>query len=576
MTRVRSIVACATALAGLAAACGEAPVEVGSAVFPLSDAAFFRLRIFASPDDVGGASSVFDTGCIQRQSRTYELTNIPVGDGYAVLYEGFSGSTCDAGSKLEDGYRGGVAIAKGQQPYYHVTVYPRGAVASLPENLNLSASVAEAVDYCDATTGCGAGTSCYDAAKPDYWCVPTCASDAECTDIHPRATCDEATSWCMLRSPYPLNLSEPRALGAATTMASGDVLFVGGLKDRDTGGFGPTDHWLERFDARTGLAAPSEVAGADAVPSGYFGFAKLAPDRFVVVGGVSHLDALEWDAASEQLAPSAVWSDALVASVTVFEPGAGRAKTSAVAKGVVEPTVVALAADRFWVAGGLVASGDNLEPTRASWICTVGTDLVATCGAGVQLGTARFGAAAACLDASCTKVLVVGGAAGGDLGEVVDLGGNTVSKLDGQGAPTRVFDPQLCGLDLVGGSTAIGKPEAFTPVHLAVDGKNLVGTPIDGAAQSVYLGGIVSLDGTCYVAGGLGAGGAATADVAIAGASGFSFLGGATLGQARTGAVGAAIGSGPLAGRVVFGGGFAVIPGGGAVTAVRGLEVLTP
>ncbi|MFO0746036.1 MAG: hypothetical protein U1F43_10225 [Myxococcota bacterium] len=563
--------------AAVAGGCAESGAgEVGQATFPLTDAAFFRLRIYDGPDSVGSEDAVFDTGCIQRQSRTYELTNIPVGTGYAVLYEGFSGSTCDAGSKLEDGYRGGVSIAKADQPYYHVPVYPVGGVGTLPENLNLSAAVATAVEFCNDSTGCDGKNACYDAAKPDYWCVPSCSSDADCTGLHPRATCDLATSWCMLRSPYPLNLSEPRALGAATTLENGDVLFVGGLRDKDAGGFGPTEHWLERFDAATGLAAPAEVSGATALPAGLFGFAKLDDDRFVVVGGVSALAGLGWDAQSESLKPEAEWSQVLVASATVFEPGSGLAKTSTLVRGVIDPTVVALAPDRFWVAGGLVASGADVEPTKASWICTVGEDLTATCGAGVQLKAPRFHAAAACLDAQCQKVLLVGGNAGDQLAELVDFSANTADALNAEGLPAQVFRPDLCGLDLIGGSTASASPDVFAAVHLAVEGKKLTATPIAGAASTVFYGAFAQAGDHCYLGGGLGAGGAALASLAEASPDGFATLPGATFGQARTGAVAAVIGDGPLAGRVVFGGGFAVVSGGSVATVVRGLEVLTP
>lgn len=565
-----------TGLGGCADGSAAGDGEVGSVVFPLTDAAFFRLRIYPGTAGIGSEDTVFDTGCIQRQSRTYELTNIPVGQGYAVLYEGFSAASCAADALVEDGYRGNVSVTKAGSPYYHVPVYPRGAVAALPENLNLSASVATAIEFCKAgDDSCGEGDVCYDAAKPDYWCVPSCANDADCTDLHPRATCDLATAWCMLRSPYPLNLSEPRALGAATTAANGDVLFVGGLRDMDAGGLGPTEHWLERFDAKTGLVAAAQVEGADSPPAALFGFAKLDDDRFVTVGGVSQLASLSWDAGSERLVPDAAWADALVASATVFEPQSGKAKSSTLVRGVMQPTVVALAPDRFWIAGGLVQSEATVEATKASWICTLGEDLTATCGAGVPLKAPRFAAAAACLDEACQKVLLVGGNDGDKLAELVDFSANTSEAVSVQGLPTQVFQPQLCGMDLIGGSAVAAAPQAFGATHLVLEGTALSASPIAEAGGSVFFGALARVGDTCYLGGGMGQSGEALGAIAASKPGSFGIVPGATFGQARSGAVAAAIGSGPLAGRIVFGGGFAIVPGGQA-TVVRGLEVLTP
>ena len=565
-------------------ACGDVGEDLGSVSFPLTEANFFRLRIFEGPAAIASGEHVFDTGCIQRQSRTYELVNIPVGSDYAVLYEGFPIASCASDSRVEVGYRGLVDIEKGKQPYYHIPVYPVGRIGTLPEDLNLSASVATDISFCDGPEDCtGALDVCYAAAAPQYWCVPSCKSDADCTGLHPRATCDLATEWCMLRSPYPLNLSEPRALGAATTLRNGDVLFVGGLRDAP-GGFGPTSHWLERFDAQTGLLAPAEVEGANGVPAGLFGFAALAPDRFVAVGGVGSLSGLRWDASGPGLVTEADWATALLSGIVVFDiegAGVGQAKTSTLSRAVSQPTIVPLGRDRFWVAGGLVASGGDVAATKSTSICTIDASLVATCAASVELKQPRFAAAASCLDATCSRVLLVGGNVGGRLAEIVDFTANSSDALETLGVGDKAFQPLLCGMDLVGGSTASTTPLPFKGVHLTIDGRLLDAKPITNAASSVFFGALAGgttafgATPTCFIGGGFGADGA-LASVQRVDADGFEEVSGATFGQARFGAVAATIGSGPLEGRVIFGGGLSFPAGVGPAAIVRGLEVLSP
>ncbi|MCC6624376.1 MAG: hypothetical protein IT385_24205 [Deltaproteobacteria bacterium] len=586
MKRAASVTLVIGLAIGLAAGCADAP-ELGSARFPLTEANFFRLRIFEAPADMlSGQDPVFDTGCIQRQSRTYELSNIPVGSGYAVVYEGFAIASCAETSRVEIGFRGLVDIEKGKEPYYHVPVYPAGRVAPLPENLNLSASVAEPIDFCDGADDCGGELDvCYDVARPEYWCVPSCRADADCVDLHPLATCDLATEWCMLRSPYPFNLSEPRAWGAAVTLPDGDVLFVGGLRD-SPGGFGPTRHWLERFDAELGLLAPAEVTGAESVPAGRFGFASLSSQRHVTVGGVRALSGVAWNPAGEGLVVEAEWSTALMDSIVVFEPDAsgagGRATSSSLSRAVSEPAVLPLGADRFWVAGGLVVSGPTLAATKATSVCTVAEDLSVTCEAGVELKQPRFAPAVACLDAACARVLVVGGNVSGRVGEIVDLGAQTVEALETLGLADKAFYPRLCGNLLVGGSALASSPQPFPPVRLSIDGRLLEGSALQGAATtSVLLGALVGGQTTfadpagCLIGGGFGGDGALAA-IHQAGASGVVKVADATFGQARFAAVGAVIGAGVLDGRVVFGGGLAFPAGIGPAQVVRGLEVFTP
>lgn len=555
--------------------------EVGTVSLALGavQGAFFRLRIFkAPPDQALSGKALFDTGCIQRQSTTFELTNIPVGTGLALAYEGFDAATCAADARNELGYRGAMTIKKGTAPYYHVPVYPEHGSVALPEDLNLSASVATAIDFCDEDADCpGARDICYDAAKPEYWCVPACESDADCTGIHPRATCELSSHWCKLASPYPLNLSEPRALGAAATLPDGSALFVGGLRDREGGGLGPTAHYLEKFDAGTGLFAPVDIAGLEAAPAGWFGFARLGDDRVVVVGGVSGFDDARWIPNDEGFTGTATWSSVVQASATVIDIGDAHAQMTALTKAVAKPTVVALADGGFFVAGGLVVEGTKLVPTDATEVCTVGADFVATCTAGPTLAVKRYAAAPACLDANCRKIALVGGAVAGALVEVVDLDAGTATAATSNGGPARIFDPAMCGLLVVGGSTEPWRPMPFAPIALQIDGATVAVSALTGTGDVGWLAAAES-DNCQLYAGGLDgqAAGMTALRLANRGAAPSFDDAGATLTTARFGAVAVRLGSGPLAGAHIIAGGLALPSGEGPVSVVRGAEVWRP
>ncbi|PKN58728.1 MAG: hypothetical protein CVU56_03990 [Deltaproteobacteria bacterium HGW-Deltaproteobacteria-14] len=555
---------------------------VGSLTLALEDGhgGWFRLRIYdAAPGADLAGDSVFDTGCVEAISRTYELTNIPVGGGRTVVFEGFSSAQCEATSRLELGYRGGVTIAQSTRPYYHIPIYQDGAVSALPVDLNLSASVAEPIEYCDAADDCGVGGTevCYDGAKPQYWCVPTCAQDSDCASIHPLATCDVAAGWCMLYSPFPLNLSEPRAFGAAATLASGDVAFVGGVGAVSGGRFTRTEHLLEVFDQATGLFVARGAAGVQDWPAALSGFADLGGDRVALVGGVSSL-AVSWDAAHGALSTAGnTWSDLLRSDLVIIDVAKGTAKASTLPRPIAQPTVVRLGPSKLLVAGG--GTGEVLAASRDAWICTVESDLAVGCEAISPMNVARMGAAGACVDAACDQVLVIGGASGAPVAELLDATGDVpvFRALAVEGVAGPIFDPVLCGLDLVGGSSTRGASSNLVAVALELTEDGLVALPDTGGLRLPYAGAVARGTTRCYTAGGLAPAGEVSAQVLKAQGGGLSGPGW-TLTQPRFAAAGAVVGgSGPLAGRALFGGGLTIADlASGAIAFVRGVEVLTP
>ncbi|MCB9731388.1 MAG: hypothetical protein H6745_02000 [Deltaproteobacteria bacterium] len=581
-TTGRGAVLAALVLALAAPGCGDAGADGGSQAgfgslelaleSGASAAGWFRLRVLEGPvTDAGVGKTSFDTGCVEALSRTYELTNIPVGDGRAILFEGFDSGQCGDASRVELGYRGDVTIEQNRRPYYHVPVYATGAVSALPEEINISAAVADPIDFCDADADCGkAGTICYDAAKPDYWCVPTCLVDSDCTSFHPAATCDQAAGWCVLLSPFPLNLSEPRAFGAAATLSTGSVAFIGGFGAQDGAlALTPVKHLVEVFDQATGLFQATQAAGVDSYPGGLFGFAALGGDRFALAGGVSRLSIL-WDAQRGGLAwESTGWSDVLSDALVVVSPLSGTAKSTRLPRKLAEPLVVALDSHTVLVAGGLV--GDNATPSSDAWICDV--DSGAECVGLPPMTVPRAGAAGTCLDAGCTQVLVVGGASQNPLTELFDRSGAAPvwKPLTSGGFGGALFDPQLCGLDLVGGSTGRGVPSQLPRYTLAVSGDSLTATPAAGTAAG-YLSAVAESGGHCVVAGGL-----VTATDRVSSAVSVLPTGGGQLTRARFGAAAAFVTHGALAGRALIGGGLAIAdPASGALRFIRGVEVWSP
>lgn len=550
---------------------------------------FFRLRIFeATPDSELSGKSLFDTGCIEQLSRTYELTNIPVGTGYAIVYEGFPRSPCSTSERAALGFRGAVTVSKAGEPYVHVQVYVSSAATALPEGINLSASAARAVDVCAVDGDCGASEICFDDAAPSFWCVPSCDQDTDCTGLHPRATCDTEAGWCMLRTPFPLNMSEGRVLGAAATLADGDVVLFGGLKQEGAVAQGPTASFetttfpLERFDADTGLFAGVTLSGDVASPGGEFGFGELGGDRFVAVGGISRAQ-LGWTT-NNGLVFDGNWSQDLLAQIIVWDLAAGTTRVSTLGQGQARAAIVPLDSDSFVAIGGIAPGASGVEVKKGTLLCDVGADLSVTCRGGPTLSTSRQAPATLCLDNACARILIVGGNSAGPLAEVLDLSTQSSTALTTKGLPEKLLGPVLCGFDLVAGSQDLIRANPTVAVRLSLEGDELEGNALAGTPATGYLPAVAPLSsafgsGTqCHLAGGLSTAGF-TGSVVRVGSSRFEEK--ATLSRPRFGARAALIGRGPLAGAMLVSGGLALpgtdtAPGNGPLVPVLGAEVYLP
>jgi hypothetical protein len=597
------LLAALAALAALLGGCAD-PAGPGTGTLTLGLRAgvggWFQLRILDSqPDAALAGGVVFDTGCIDAKSRTYELSNIPAGIGRWVAIESFGDASCSRDGRSEVGYRGHVDIpAGGVSPYYHVPIYEVGGVTPLPEDINISAAVAAPIDFCDADAQCashGAEFKCFDGQRPTYWCVPGCTLDADCADFHPRAECQAGTGWCVLNSPFPLNLSEPRAMGAAASLSDGSVAFVGGFGEFSGGKLRLGSTAVERFDAGLGLFVKPAITGLGTWNSALGGFVDLGGDRVVMVGGL-RTTALAWSGdgdafqlqfsgTSDQDCSGASCVPNLLTDIAVIDLAGGRAKLSTYPLPVARASLVRLNASTFLAAGGTAANvaGDGVIISDRAYLCVVAADLGVTCQEVDPLAVARTGAAATCVDAACTTVLFAGGAFSGQSPfEVarIDGGSVTFEALAAPATLTTLAQPMLCGLRLVSGQRVGAASRGLPPVELALTGSQLAANPLasDAVTALPLLPAVATLpNGDCWVSGGIDAAGA-TSPVAFH-VTGASVLPGTlALTRGRFGAVAAAVAQGPLAGAVLVAGGVRLTGAAqaGTVDLVRGVEVVFP
>jgi hypothetical protein len=578
----------ALALAGCAAG-PEDDGGVASLRFALSfeDHVSFQLQVFLGTPEAELAGELrFDSGCVARETTTFEVNDLPVGANYAVVYRAWGAEGCE-GDPVATGFRGDVAVLDGQRAFVHLPVHAHGRGTAMPLDLNVSALSATQVGACDGSACTGELESCLDF-DGSAWCVPTCEVDGDCTALHPQASCDADAGWCMLATPYPLNTSEARAFGRAVTRPDGDVVFVGGLRS-GTAGLTATRFALESFDARTGLFTGLEMSGFDGRPAWGFGFAQHG-DGAIVVGGLREVDALRVDGG--RVVAEASWWRAGVEDAWVLGFESGKALSLPLGVRLIEPSVVPIDARRFLIAGGRIATAPTAEPggvtveaapqpTRGTFICTIeASHESGVCETGPDLAVARVAPALLCVPGEagpCDSVLAFGGAAAGEaLAELVDWAGEEPGSVTVpfESSPvTSVVAPVFCGLSLVGGVSAEGAP---VPGGLTLDLSRL---PEGTLAWRATDGDAAGFDLPAYAAHAVDGCGLAFGGLTVAGeASQRAFSGDGPLAGrlevTRVGAAAGRIGSGPLAG------GWVVVGGAGLVEAglrpLAGAEIWLP
>ncbi len=548
----------------------------------------FRLRVFLgapTPTAEGGLDGVirFDSGCLSRESTTFEINDLPVGSNYAVVYEAWDEAGCE-GATVAMGFRGDVSVADGDRAFVHLPVYARGQGTALPLDLNLSALSAAPVDSCESASCDGALESCLDF-DGSAWCVPTCEVDSDCTAIHPQAVCDAEARWCMLATPFPLNASEARAFGRAVTRPDGDVVFIGGLRT-GTAGLTATRFALETFDAQSGVFAGLDVSGFDGRPAWGFGFSQHG-DGAIVVGGLREVDALR--VADGRPVAEGSWWRAGVESAWVIDFATGKAVSMPLGVRLSEPSVLVLGEGRFLIAGGRVATAPTAggveappDVTTQTFLCTLAEGGASgACRSGPPLLSGRVAPALRCVagETACDRVLVLGGVpAGAPVAELLSLEGElSGGTLEADGLPEAgLTAPVLCGDVLVSGVDDAGAPVVSFTLDLSGVSEGRVGVlpvPDEQGALVTPIWGAHGADGCGLVLGGLAADGAASSSAWEASEGRLTALPG-SLAAARVGAAAGRVGSGPLAGTWVIMGG--ATPEAGVLTPLAGAEIWLP
>ena len=548
------------------------------------EADYFTLQIV----DRKGAS-IYDTGCLRRQAKTFRVSNLEEVDNASILFNYYSDVSCSEASHIAVGLRGDVAVVAEQENYFHVPVLANGAVTALPAQQNVSAGFAIETTYCEPDSVCeeedvsGVCKKAFDdgSQKFKYWCVPTCSTDADCVELHDASSCDPETRWCTIPSPFPLNMSGPRAFGQAMTTEDGDVYLVGGFSDEINGLLTASGAPLERYNSATGLFEHVDWANAEGANVAMAGATLLDEGALMLVGGVTGVNV----SSAGFSAFTGVSGDVLVISpdaekdkVKVFAD----ALTPVVAPGVLN-TDVGVA-----VVGGLRASSDGAYALSDEvYYCDTDGDCVL---AGI-LETPRVAPSLSCVDEACTQILVVGGNRSGATVERLDwsVSTDTVSStaLESSDLPSVLETPIVCDGRLVAG--ADGDGAGLTPMSLSLEagGSALGGTElenVEGVETALYPAVIGPIDGDCWVFGGQSAGeGGATSDVwRVTPNAVISVLAGVALETGRYGALIAAIGGEALDGSVLIAGGLEVVGGddaaasGGAIRPVHGAEIFRP
>jgi hypothetical protein len=577
----------------------------------------FRVRFHDTKPASLAEAPYFYSTCWEA-SAGFTVDHLKIGNGFTIVYEGYSDSTCSASSLAALGVRGDVSIQENGtgDAYYYIQVNRKGAFTAFPTpgaDLNPSkGGVAcptddfcrELIDCPDETCPYGKFQSCDVATDANCSCPdtqPACKTGQKYVAyrVHPAAVCDVVGGGiCRLKSLFPLNTEERRAFHAALPLAGGRVELVGGVNAAEakrlsvqgpaTEGF---DGALSLFfdsildDTRDRFALATPVAVGDGT-------------RFVLIGGASAVGVRNVGGvvlpapAPETCTTAAQCTLSLTANYSVLDLDTGTVTQGELPFSTEGAVATAVATGdgttRLFVRPGLVlkTGGAKVEiaANATSYLCDLDDASQLTCAAiaGTDTGIQRAGATGVCLKgtaAGCEEFMVLGGnapAAGPDaFAEVfVSLDGS-VRGLAGDASlpPTLIGSTAAVAASRIwtfGGSTAVqGQPNA-APMAFTVDsaqatirGQQVVLDPATLAdASRFFHQATVMADGAhVMVSGGIGSTGAVldSALVFLADATGLTLTSKAKLASPRLGHGATVLKGGLLDGAVLVTGGLTAV-----------------
>lgn len=414
----------------------------------------FKIRLYKTVPASLANKAYFESPCTG-PNQGFTVTDLDIGDGYVVVYDGYSTATCDAGTLVARGIRGDVEVTKGGtgNAVYFIQVNEIGAISAFPVP---GADLKDSGLTCTTELECQGTTDCADPAKCQFPFKTECAADEECPDgtkwvqyrVHPAARC--VGGICRLKTLSPLNLRSDRAFHVLASGPGGDVAMVGGFTQ--SGGTGLTvgeSSESETFGASSSLFRDLDLGTALGNAVGLMGATLLDGRRLVLVGGASAVGVeKEGEATVPVPKPQTCAGNCpttLSSAAFVVDLSAGTATRSTLSiQGVALRSAMALvetiagdAGPEAFVRTGLVqTASDRIEAGRASYRCPTDADGALGCVEvpGSADSTPRYAAASACLvpnEVGCIEVVVLGGnsEANSPFGELFSKSSNQIRNL---------------------------------------------------------------------------------------------------------------------------------------------------
>lgn len=467
----------------------------------------FRIRLYRGVPDSLAAKPYFESGCTPAR-RGFTVNKVKSGADYVLVFEAFSTATCDAGSRIALGVRGGIEISPegtGEAIYYiqvnasgDFTRFPiPGAALSSP---NPPVPCAEDAD-CQQLIDCPDIAACRFPRTVECEATENCPTGTKVMQyqVHPAATC--VNQYCRLESLFPLNARLPRAFHVAASTAAGDVSLLGGFTEARArtlvvaaGSDIQEAPDAERFDGDGALFSTLEL---DRDLGGRLALAAtgtLGDDAIVLAGGTASIGMdIVGDLAVPWPGPNACGTEecplALSSLAWVVDLGRGTAVPSdlpaATAAGQVAGVPGPTGLPRVFVRAGLVQSADEAEVRlgREAWICELNEESQMACQPIGEMAarSGRFLAAGVCLtEASgglCQEYLILGGnTQGGAFAELYSAQSDTLTSLTPlSGVPDTLFGAVAVNVDgrivTVGGGSQPRKADV-APMRFTVDAAN--------------------------------------------------------------------------------------------------------
>ena len=517
--------------------------------------------------------------CRSYQNDGFRVSNIEPGTDYYVVFKGYADADCTRLAYV--GVRGGITVSEDASTAgrYYLSLLKVGASTLLADPKystlgQLNGVSCKAEDKCSTYFAELASAVCSPASK---MCRVMCATDADCTSLHPKAVCDDdgVDTYCVFPDAYPLNNAVARGFSLGVPLSDGTVGLVGGLAEGTDGRLAAASVPIESYDGVTGVFdAPAETGFQ---PTAFGGAVRLRKDAWAVVGGLSSVGlASNADKGLDlSLCADGVASCGFAQSVQVFDFAKGKSFASDLAididpsAEVTETAPIGVALPVVWrlndgvaaLFGGIGFQGGTPSMSRNGLLCSYTGYPDVTCSAynGVLNGP-RAGHAGLCLEASgtipfsCDRFLVLGGNSPDTDTTLADLmvveksaAGNysikpqkltlTAGAADDPVAHAFGLEPVRLGDDLwitVGGARYLPGTVGFAAPDLGVYGYDiddaaLTITPRPLAVQDLPTGGAALLHRVMHtvvtgsddtgtyalVVGGLGADGKATDSVLV-------------------------------------------------------------